>query len=82
MADGRHERTAPMPARGDAERPLADAELDVKLTELVLPILGPGWLTRWRQEMDGMAGATASEPLLDLLLGGVPGGPDGRPVVG
>ena len=57
-----------MPARGDAEHPLADAALDAKLEELVLPVLGRGWLAGFRQAVAELPAAPGTEPLLDLLL--------------
>jgi 2-methylcitrate dehydratase PrpD len=71
LADGRIERSPAMPARGDAEHPLADAALDAKLEELVLPVLGPGWLAGFRQAVAELPAAPRTGPLLDLLLSGV-----------
>jgi hypothetical protein len=62
-----------MPAQGDAERPLADAALDAKLEELVLPALGSAWLAGFRQALADLPATPRAARLLDLLLGGVEG---------
>ena len=70
LGDGRTERTLPMPARGDAERPLGDPELEAKLADLTLPIFGADWLATFRQAVAGLPAAPGIRPLLDLLLQG------------
>jgi 2-methylcitrate dehydratase PrpD len=71
--DGRVERTPPVPAQGDAEHPLTDAALDAKLEELVLPVLGSGWLAGFRQALADLPATPRASRLLDLLLSGVEG---------
>lgn len=67
LSDGRSITSPSMRARGDADKPLTPAELDVKWDELVPPVLGNDDAARLRAMIDGVAHLDDISPLLDLL---------------
>ena len=67
LADGRVFRSEATPARGDAERPLSDAEIMDKYMTIAEPALG-GRAAAIAQEIGSLPARRDTRPLLELLL--------------
>ena len=70
LADGRVLRSEATPARGDAERPLSDAEILAKFHEIAEPTLGSAGAHALRDAIEALPRAASVAGLLDLLLAG------------
>jgi 2-methylcitrate dehydratase PrpD len=73
LADGRVFATDAVPARGDAERPLSDAEIDAKYMALAAPVLGLDRAARLREEIASLPDRPSTAPYRDLSLLGPTG---------
>ncbi len=70
LADGRVLKSEATPARGDAERPLSDAEILAKFHEIAEPTLGSAGAHALRDAIEALPRAASVAGLLDLLLAG------------
>lgn len=68
LRDGRTLESDLVPARGDAERPLTDSEIEAKYVELTVPALGAERSSRLREEIAALKGRASVAQLLDLTL--------------
>ncbi|WP_298015486.1 MmgE/PrpD family protein [uncultured Castellaniella sp.] len=69
LRDGRTVQSAPHTARGDAEAPLTDAEIEDKFTAMAEPALGPARCQALRQAIGTLGLGSADSSALPRLLG-------------
>lgn len=68
LVDGRSLSSGTLPARGDAERPLSDAEIEAKYHELADRPLGPDAAHELQEAVAALAREPDATPFIDRLL--------------